>query len=109
MSEMDPREARIDGLLRRSMSTAPVPRLSSDFEPSLSRELQRRSRPPSPYGRILLVSYGVISFAMSIYVMRSQGLGWAMIAAMTLGPLAMVAALRRLRGQPSVAPSYPWQ
>jgi hypothetical protein len=100
MSEMEPREAEIDRLLRRSMS-APVPRLSpdfqSDFQQVLSRELRRRSQPPNQYGRILLAAYGVISAATSILVMRGQGLGWGVIGAMTIGPLATVEAVRRLR------------
>lgn len=100
MSEMEPREAEIDGLLRRSMS-APVPRLSSDFqtdfERGLRRELRRRSRLPNQYGRILLVGYGVVSAATSILVMRSQGLGWEFIAGMTIGPIAIIEVAHRLR------------
>jgi hypothetical protein len=93
---MDPREAEIDSLLRRSMS-APVPRLPPDFNQVLSRELRRRSQPPHRYGQILLAGYGVMSAAVSMLVMRGQGLGWGVIAALTLGPLVMVEAARRLR------------
>jgi hypothetical protein len=96
MSEMEPREAEIDSLLRRSMA-APVPRLPPDFNQVLSREVRRRSQDPHQYGRILLAGYGVISAAASVVVMRGQGLGWGVIAGMTLGPLAMVEAARRLR------------
>jgi anti-sigma factor RsiW len=96
MSDMDSREAEIDNLLRRSMS-APVPRLSPDFHQAVSRELRRRSQPPTQYGRILLTGYGVISAMTSILVMRGQGLGWGAIAAMTLGPLATLELARRLR------------
>jgi hypothetical protein len=96
MSDMDSREAEIDSLLRRSMS-APVPRLSPDFHQVLSRELRRRSQPPTQYGRILLVGYGVISATTSILVMRGQGLGWVAIAVMMLGPLATLELARRLR------------
>jgi hypothetical protein len=96
MSEMDPREAEIDSLLRQSMA-APIPRLPPDFNQILSREMPRRSQPPNQYGRILLAGYGVISAAASIVVMRGQGLGWGVIAAMTLGPLAMLEVARRLR------------
>ena len=39
MSDMDPRDAEIDRLLRRSMA-APVPALSPDFHQVLSRELR---------------------------------------------------------------------
>ena len=96
MSEMEPREAEIDCLLRRSMA-GPVPRLPADFEQVLSREVRRRSERSQRYGQILLAGYGVISVAASMVVMRGQGLGWGVIAALTLGPLVMVEAARRLR------------
>jgi hypothetical protein len=96
MSEMEPREAEIDSLLRRSLA-APVPRLPPDFDQVLSREVRRRSERPNRYGQILFAGYGVMSAAVSIVVMRGQGLGWGVIAAMTLGPLAVVEAVRRLR------------
>jgi hypothetical protein len=96
MSEMDSREAEIDKLLRRSMA-APVPRLPPDFDRVLSREVRRRSERPHQYGQILLAGYGVVSAAVSMVLMRGQGLGWGLIAAMTLGPLAMLEATRRLR------------
>jgi hypothetical protein len=96
MSDMDPREAEMDSLLRRSMNT-PVPRLSPDFHQVLSREMRQRSQPPRQFGRILLASYGGVSAVVSIVVMRSQGLGWVAIAAMTLAPLATLELVRRLR------------
>lgn len=96
MSDMDPRQAEMDSLLRRSMA-APVPRLSPDFHQILARELRRRSQPPNQFGRILLAGYGVMSAVASIVVMRGQGLGWVMIAVMTLGPLATLELARRLR------------
>jgi hypothetical protein len=82
----------IDTLLRRSMA-APVPRLSPDFHPSLSRKLQRQK----PFGRILLASYAAVSIIVSIVLMRSQGLGWTPAAALTLGPLAALALAIQLR------------
>jgi|SRR5580704_17968257 len=93
---MDPREAEIDSLLRRSLS-APVPRLPLDFDQVLSREVRRRSQGPNRYGQILLAGYGVMSAAVCVVVMHGQGLGWGVIAAMTVGPLAMLEAARRLR------------
>jgi hypothetical protein len=96
MSQMDPREAEMDSLLRRSMA-APVPRLPPDFDQVLSQEVRRRSQGPHRYGWILLAGYGVMSASVSIVVMRGQGLGWEVIAAMTLGPVALVEAARRLR------------
>jgi hypothetical protein len=96
MSEMDSRGTEIDGMLRRSLG-GPVPRLSPEFERRLSRELRRRSEPSSRYERILLVGYCAFSVATSVLVMRGHGLGWGLTATMTLGPLAMVEAARRMR------------
>jgi len=96
MSEMEQHEAEIDSLLQRSMA-APVPRLPADFEQVLSREVRRSTERSQQYGQILLAGYGVVSAAASIVVMRGQGLDWAVIAALTLGPLAMLEAARRLR------------
>lgn len=96
MSEMDSREAEIDSMLRRLMA-APVPRLSPDFDRTVLREVRRRSQPPRQYERILLAGYAAISIATSALVMRGQGLGWGVIATMTLGPLATLEAARRLR------------
>jgi hypothetical protein len=93
---MDPREAEMDSLLRRSLA-APVPRLSPDFHQALSRELRRRSQPPSQLGRIVLAGYGAVSAAVSIVVMRGQGLGWVPIAVMMLGCLATLELARRLQ------------
>ena len=95
MSDMDPREAEMDSLLRRSLA-APVPRLSPDFHQALSRELHRRSQPPSQLGRIVLAGYGAVSAVVSVVVMRGQGLGWVVIAVMMLGSLATLELARRL-------------
>jgi anti-sigma factor RsiW len=104
MSDMDQREAEMDSLLRRSMS-APVPHLSADFHQALSRELRRRSQPASQFGRILLTGYGGVSAVVSIVVMRGQGLGWGVIAVMTLGSLVTLELARRLqRRQWGMAP-----
>jgi hypothetical protein len=99
-SDIDPRQAEMDSLLRRSMA-APVPRLSPDFHQVLSRELRRRSQLPNPFGRILLAGYGGVSAVVSIVVMRGQGLGWEAIAVMTLGSLATLELARRLRRRQS--------
>lgn len=92
MTEMEPREAGIDSLLRRSMA-APVPSLPPDFDQRLMRELRRSSQPLDRYRRILLTGYGLTSAVASAVVMRGQGLGWGAIAVMNLGPLALVAAV----------------
>ena len=96
MIEMDPREAGIDGLLRRSLA-APVPSLPPDFDQRLMREVRRGSQPLDRYGRILLTAYGLISVITCGVVMRGQGLGWGAIAVTILGPLALVAAARWTR------------
>ena len=93
MTEMEPREAEIDRLLRHSMA-APVPSLPPDFDQLLTRELRRSSQPLSRYGRILLMGYGVTSVVTSAVVMHGQGLHWGAISGMVLGPLALIAAAR---------------
>jgi hypothetical protein len=84
----------MDSLLRRSMA-APVPRLSPEFAGRLSRELRRRSAPPKHFSRILFAGYGVVSAAVSIVVMRGEGLGWVAIGAMMLGSLAVIEVARK--------------
>jgi hypothetical protein len=99
MSDMNPRETEMDSLLRRSMA-APVPRLSPDFHQVLSRELRRRSQPGNQFDRLLrllLVGYGGVSAAVSIVLMRGQGLGWVAIAVTIFGALATLELARRLR------------
>jgi len=96
VTEMEPRDAGIDSLLRRSMA-APVPSLPPDFDQRVMRELRRSSQPLDRYRRILLAGYGVMSVAASAVVMRGQGLDWGAIAVMILGPLALVAAVRWAR------------
>jgi len=96
LPEIDPSQAAIDRLLRSSLS-APVPTLPSDFDQRLMRKLSQSFRQSSPtlarYRQILLTTYGVISVLVSAAVMRSQGLTWPLIAAMILGPLALIAAI----------------
>lgn len=88
---MDRRDAEMDSLLRRSMS-APVPSLPPGFEDRVSREVRRSSQGLDGRGRMLLAGYGVMSAVVSVVVMRGQGLAWEGVTAMTLGPLALVAA-----------------
>jgi len=96
MSDMDPREAEMDSLLRRSMS-APVPRPSPDFAQRLMREVRRSADPLDRNYRILLTGYGGMAAVVSMVVMRGQGLGWEATSVMILGPLAFVAAARWAR------------
>ncbi len=90
MTEMEPREAGIDSLLRRSLA-APVPSLPPDFDQRLTRELRPSSQVPDRYRRILLICYGLISVMTCAMVMRGQGLDWGAIAVMIFGPLGVVA------------------
>jgi len=94
VTEMEPREARIDSLLRRSMA-APVPSLPPNFDQRLMREMRQGSQVLDRYRLILLSGYGLISAVTSAVVMRGQGLGWETIAVMILGPLALVASAPR--------------
>ena len=92
MTEMEPREAGIDSLLRHSMA-APVPSLPADFDQRLMREVRQDSQVLGRYRRILLTCYGLISVVTSVVVMRGQGLEWGTVAVMILGPLALVATV----------------
>jgi hypothetical protein len=96
VTEMEPREAEIDSLLRRSMA-GPVPSLPLGFEQRLISEVRRSSQPLERYRRILLTGYGLTSVVTSAVVMRGQGLAWGAISVMILGPLALVAAARWTR------------
>ena len=88
MTEMEPREAGIDSLLRRSMA-APVPSLPPNFDRRLMREPRHGSQVLDRYCLILLTGYGLISAVTSALLMRGQGLGWGTIGVMVLGPLAL--------------------
>lgn len=92
MTEMEPRDDGIDGLLRRSLA-APVPSLAPDFEQRVMREVRPGSPVRDRYRSILLTGYGLVSVVTCAVVMRGQGLDWWAIAAMILGPLALVAIL----------------
>ena len=48
--------------------------------------------------RNLLAGYGAVSALISVIVMRGQGLGWGMVAAMTLSPLLVLGLTRRRAG-----------
>ena len=92
MTGMEPQEIEVDNLLRRSMA-APVPNLPPDFERRVMCKLNQSSPELDRYRRIVLASYALISVAVSAVVMRSQGLEWGAIAAMILGPLALIVAV----------------
>ncbi len=91
MSEMAPREAEIDDLLKRSMA-ASVPSLPPDFDRRLMGEVRRSTQPLDRYRRILLTGYALLSVMACAVIMHGQGLDWGMISVLTLGPLALLAA-----------------
>jgi hypothetical protein len=97
VTEMGPREAEIDSLLRRSMA-APIPSVPSDFDARVVRQAYRSSEPLHRYGRVLLSGYCLLSVAVSAVVMRGEGLNWGVIAGMTLAPLVLTAAGVAWRG-----------
>jgi hypothetical protein len=86
---MEPREAGIDHLLRRSLA-APIPSLPPDFDKRLLREVSRGSQPLDRYRRIVVTGYGLTSVVVSALVMRGHGLDWGAIAVMIIGPPALV-------------------
>ena len=96
MTEMDPQQTAMDALLRRTMS-APVPTLSSDFDARLRRRLNRTSPSLARYRRILLSGYGIMSILVSAALMRSQRLGWDVIAITVIVPLALLVTVRWAR------------
>ena len=109
MTEMEPSEAALDGLLRRSVA-APIPSLPPDFDRRLIGKLHRGSHPfdryrLDRYRRFLLTGYGLTSVVTSAVVMRGQGLGWVAISVMIAAPLVLLAALFRACRWRSVEPS----
>jgi hypothetical protein len=87
---MEPHEAEMDILLRRSMN-APVPGLPPNFDRRVMREVRRKHQSLDRYNWILFTGYGVISAVTSVVVMRGAGLNWLGIGA-TLGPVTLLAA-----------------
>ena len=96
MTEMEPHQAPIDNLLRRSLA-APVPVLRPDFDQRVMRKLRQDPQALNRHSRILLTCYGAISVVTSAVVLRGQGLDWGTVAVMTLGPLVLVAAVPGVR------------
>jgi hypothetical protein len=105
VTEMEPHEAGIDSLLRRSMA-APVPGLPPDFDQRIMRELRQSSQVPDRYRLILVTCYGLISIVTSAVVMRGPGLNWGAISVMILGPLALIVAARCARRPTSTTVGY---
>ena len=61
---MEPREAEIDSLLRRSMA-APVPSLPPDFDQRLMRKVRRGSQ-PLDWGAIALIIPGPLAVLAAV-------------------------------------------
>ena len=93
MTEMEPHQHDIDGLLRSTLA-APMPALPPDFDQRLMSKISRRSQPLDRYRQVLLAGYGLVSIVVSTVLMRGQGLGWGAIAATILAPLAVAAVVR---------------
>jgi len=93
VTEIDPHQNKIDSTLRHAMA-ASIPSLPSDFERRVLRHVRSSSKARSSYRQTLLIGYALASMLASAVVMRSQGLGWATIAGMTLAPLILAAVVR---------------
>ena len=102
MNEMDPREAEMDRLLRRSLA-APVPDLPADFDQRLLRKVRGGPGRLDRYDRWLLIGYSLVSVLACTVIMRGAGLDWGAIAGMTIAPLALVGAFTGIGGRRSPA------
>lgn len=96
--EMDPRQTAMDRLLRRSMA-APVPALPPNFDQRVAREVQRAAQPLDRPARMFLTAYALVSAAVSVLIMRGQGLDWKLTGAALLASLALVPALGSVHRQ----------
>ena len=81
----------IEKLLRESMAAAPPPTLTPTFTQRVTARL--RPRRLSAGARRTLRLYAVAAVAVSIAVMRSQGVEWSLIAASLAVPAAIGALL----------------
>jgi hypothetical protein len=88
MSEQEP----MDRLLRQSMSTGPLPRLSPDFDRRLANRLRPRRRLNSR-GRVIMTIYTLAGLIASVWMMRSQSIGWLPIAVAITAPLVITAVV----------------
>ena len=96
MTEMDPRQDRIDNLLRTTLA-APVPSLPQDFDRRLMDKLDQSSQGLDRFRRILLAGYGLVSMVTCAVVMRGEGLEWATIAVTILAPVVSVVTVSLAR------------
>src|SRR5579859_6201957 len=86
---MEPHEAEMDRLLRRSLAM-PVPTLSPNFDQRVLRAVRHNSQSLGRYCWMLFTGYGIFSAVTSVVVMRGVGLDWIPIGAI-LTPLALAA------------------
>jgi hypothetical protein len=94
MSEQE----KMDHLLRQMMAGEPQPALSSSFD----RRLERRLRPArlNSTGRLLMAVYAVLALTVSIWVMRSQGIGWSTTAIAIVASVILGTGLQHRRRTP---------
>ncbi len=102
MNEMEPWEEDIEILLRHSMSSA-APDLSQDFEIALMTKLDLATKRLDKFRRVMICGYILVSALASVVIMRGEGLHWAAIGALLLGPatlLSLIPSLLRLSRGP---------
>ena len=86
----------VEGLLRDALGTAPPPRLTPTFTERVTERL--RPRRLRAGGRRTLRWFILAAGAVSVAVMRSQGIDWRLIAASLALTAALFAVVRpRLR------------
>jgi hypothetical protein len=84
----------MDRLLRQELGTT-VPELSADFE----RRILTATRPRrlSTRGVVMLSLYTVFAIVVSVSAMRASDVGWVVIGAASVTPVAIAAAGLRSR------------
>ena len=85
----------MDRLLRRVLAAEQPPALSSTFDQRLAKRF--RPRRPSRSGRVVLTLYALAALILSTWTMRSESLGWDVIALAVALQLAVAAALHHRR------------
>jgi hypothetical protein len=90
MSEQE--QDQMHQLLSQTMS-APVPRLSADFDRTLSRRLQ--STRLDRRGRLVLAAYSAFALIASIWAMREVATEWPIIVGFVLVPICVMAVVFR--------------
>ena len=91
-------QERIDQALREAF-TAPVPRLSADFDRKLEKRL--RSGRLSSGARLVLTLYILAALVGTIWAVRSVPLEWLAMGFAVLVPASFAWALHRVERRPS--------